>query len=67
MVEGTLGATLVRSPGLHWTAQGCVEACNVASMLETGVGVALCLGALGFLSSLIAARNSRAESWWIKL
>lgn len=67
MAEGTLGATLVRSPGLRWAARACGENCDLASMLKTSVAVALGLAVLGTLSALIVARSSRAEGWWIKL
>lgn len=53
LVEGNLGAALVRTSGVLAWAQGCA--------------VALTLAVLGILISMITARYSRTEIWSIKL
>ena len=53
LVEGNLGAALVRTSAVLAWVQGCA--------------VALTLAVLGILISMITARNSRAEIWSIKL
>ena len=60
MVEGNIGAFLVRSPGPLSTAPAYVEGGDAVFTLSTGVAVALCLAVLGVLSAMFAARSRRA-------
>src|SRR5579862_4516718 len=64
MVEGNLGATLVRpSSGLL----ACSETWWLVCMASTGTAIALTLGVLGILSAVITRRNRRADIWTIRL
>lgn len=72
MVEGNLGATLVRVPTVFSWTHGCGAnwpfACMASSgSVSTGVVIALTLAALGTVSAVITARNNRAEIWSLKL
>jgi hypothetical protein len=61
MVEGNLGATLVRP------SSACGDTWRWVCMASTGTAIALTLGVLGILSAAITRRNRRAEIWSIKL
>lgn len=67
IVEGNLGAALVRTPPMFPWSHACSEAWMVACMVSTGLAIALTLAVLGIISAIITARNSRAEIWSIKL
>jgi len=67
MVEGNLGAALVRTPLMLPGVRVCSESWLVACMVANGILIALTLALLGILSAMITARNSRAEIWSIKL
>jgi hypothetical protein len=62
LVAGNLGATLARNLTPSSTVHTSGDAGRMASMLITGVAVALGLGVLGLLRAMIAACNRRAES-----
>ena len=67
IVEGNLGAALVRAPRVFPWAHGCSDTWLLECTVSTGLAIALILAVLGILSAVITARNNRAEIWSIKL
>ena len=67
MVEGNLGAALVRTPPVLPWAHACTDGWAIACMVSMGMAIAFTLAFLGMLSALITARNSRAEIWSLNL
>jgi hypothetical protein len=68
LVEGNLGAGLIRTPAVFPWVGACTDDWRfLLCMVSTGMAIAATLALLGVLSAIITARNRSAEIWSIKL
>jgi len=68
LVEGNLGAGLIRTPAVYPWMGACTDDWRfLLCMVSTGMAIAATLALLGVLSAIITARNRSSEIWSIKL